>query len=121
MIVERLCVSEILQCMFRIGYLFLIPIKKLIAKHQLKTVTCLSMIRWLLRKGPTRSHSELGRETFLRQWYFSLSCGRVGNCRIFNKHELVILLIHCVMASPSKVKNILNPAKSGVYVYSHYR
>ena len=64
------------------------------------------MIRWLLWKGPTRSHSELGRETFLRQWYFSLSCGRVGNCRIFDKHDFVILLIHCVMASPSKVKHI---------------
>ena len=41
------------------------------------------MIWWLLRKGPTRSHSELGRETFLRQWYFGLSRGRVGNCQIF--------------------------------------
>ena len=41
------------------------------------------MVRWLLRKGTTRSHSELGRETLLRQWYFSLSCGRVGHCRTF--------------------------------------
>ena len=41
------------------------------------------MVRWLLRKGPTRSHSELGRETLPRQWYFSLSCGRVGHCRTF--------------------------------------
>ena len=49
------------------------------------------MIWWLLRKGPTRSHSELGRETFLRQWYFGLSRGRVGNCQIFfNPYTLLI-------------------------------
>ena len=41
------------------------------------------MIWWLLPKGTTRSLSELGRETFARQWYSSLSCGRVGHCQIF--------------------------------------
>ena len=38
---------------------------------------------WLLRRGTTRSHSELGRETCPRQWYFGLSRGRVGNCQFF--------------------------------------
>ena len=49
------------------------------------------MVRWLLREGPTRSHSELGRETLLRQWYFSLSCGRVGHCRTF--YTLYVMLL----------------------------
>lgn len=39
---------------------------------------------WLLRRGTTRSHSELGRETCPRQWYFGLSRGRVGNCQFFH-------------------------------------
>ena len=51
------------------------------------------MVRWLLRKGTTRSHSELGRETLLRQWYFSLSCGRVGHCRTFYTLVSLTLLI----------------------------
>ena len=33
---------------------------------------------WLLREAPTRTHSELGRETSQRRWYFVLRHGRVG-------------------------------------------
>ena len=42
-----------------------------------------SMTGWLLLFGTTRSLLELGRETKIRQWYFSLSCGRVGHCPVF--------------------------------------
>ena len=34
-----------------------------------------------MRKGHTRSHSELGSQAFLRQWYFVLRHGRVGHCQ----------------------------------------
>ena len=51
---------------------------------------------WLLRRGTTRSHSELGRETCPRQWYFGLSRGRVGNCQFFHNpiHSLSLLLFY---------------------------
>ena len=39
-----------------------------------------------MRKGNTRSHSELGSQAFLRRWYFVLRHGRVGHCQaIINK------------------------------------
>ena len=41
------------------------------------------MTRWLWRKCPTRSHSELGRESLQRRWYFVLRHGRVGRCLVF--------------------------------------
>ena len=34
-----------------------------------------------MRKCHTRSHSELGSQAFLRQWYFVLRHGRVGRCQ----------------------------------------
>ena len=34
-----------------------------------------------MRKGNTRSHSELGSQAFLRRWYFVLRHGRVGRCQ----------------------------------------
>ena len=34
-----------------------------------------------MRKGNTRSHSELGSQAFLRRWYFVLRHGRVGHCQ----------------------------------------
>lgn len=37
---------------------------------------------WLLRGGCTRSHSEHGRETPQRRWYFVLRRGRVGRCQV---------------------------------------
>ena len=43
----------------------------------------LTMNRWLLLLGTTRSLPELGRETNTRQWYFGLSRGRVGHCQLF--------------------------------------
>ena len=44
------------------------------------------MTRWLWRKCPTRSHSELGRESLQRRWYFVLRHGRVGRCLVFQLH-----------------------------------
>ena len=41
------------------------------------------MTRWLWRRCPTRFHSELGRETLQRRWYFVLRHGRVGRCLVF--------------------------------------
>ena len=37
---------------------------------------------WFWRSGCTRSHSEHGRETLQRRWYFDLSHGRVGRCQV---------------------------------------
>ena len=45
------------------------------------------MTRWLWRRCPTRFHSELGRETLQRRWYFVLRHGRVGRCLVFQLHE----------------------------------
>ena len=44
------------------------------------------MTRWLWRRCPTRSHSELGRESLQRRWYFVLRHGRVGRCLVFQLH-----------------------------------
>ena len=38
---------------------------------------------WLWRSGCTRSHSELGRETLQRRWYFVSRRGRVGRCQAY--------------------------------------
>ena len=37
---------------------------------------------WSWRGGCTRSHSEHGRETPQRRWYFVLRRGRVGRCQV---------------------------------------
>ena len=34
-----------------------------------------------MRRGNTRSHSELGSQAFQRRWYFVLRHGRVGLCQ----------------------------------------
>ena len=47
------------------------------------------MTRWLWRRCPTRSHSELGRESLQRRWYFVLRHGRVGRCLVFQPHVLI--------------------------------
>jgi hypothetical protein len=51
-------------------------------RHQLLEITCTLPTWWLWRSGCTRSHSELGRETLQRQWYFVLRRGRVGRCQV---------------------------------------
>ena len=43
------------------------------------------MCRRLLRRGHTRSHSELGSQALQRRWYFVLRHGRVGRRRHKNK------------------------------------
>ena len=37
--------------------------------------------------APPGSHSELGRESLQRRWYFVLRHGRVGRCLVFQLHE----------------------------------
>ena len=37
-----------------------------------------------MRKGNTRSHTELGSQAFKRRWYFVLRHGRVGRCQAIN-------------------------------------
>src|SRR5690606_30994375 len=54
--------------------------------------TCVLPTWWLLRGGCTRSHSEHGRETPLRQWYFVLRHGRVGRCQVCQTHVLQNIL-----------------------------
>ena len=48
----------------------------------LKTISCALPTWWLWRGGCTRSHSEHGRETPLRPWYFVSRRGRVGRCQV---------------------------------------
>lgn len=46
---------------------------------------------WLWRGGCTRSHSEHGRETPLRRWYFVLRRGRVGRCQVCQAQQIRLL------------------------------
>jgi hypothetical protein len=48
--------------------------------HSLKTIALPTW--WLWQGCCTRSHSELGREKPLRQWYSVLRRGRVGRCQV---------------------------------------
>ena len=46
-----------------------------------------------MRRGNTRSHSELGSQALQRQWYFVLRHGRVGHCQAIKfqmKNHIVI-------------------------------
>ncbi len=54
--------------------------------------SCVSPTWWLWRSGCTRSHSELGRETLQRQWYFVSRRGRVGRCQVCKAHKQSHLL-----------------------------
>lgn len=49
---------------------------------------CASLTWWSLRGGCTRSLSEHGRETPLRQWYFVLRRGRVGRCQVCKTQQI---------------------------------
>ena len=53
---------------------------------------CSSPTWWLWRSGCTRSHSELGRKTLQRQWYFVSRRGRVGRCQVCQVHKSKHLL-----------------------------
>ena len=63
---------------------------------------CAQMTRWLWRRCPTRSHSELGRESLQRRWYFVLRHGRVGRCLVFWAHcmRITALLNHFRLRLP---------------------
>ena len=45
-------------------------------------ICCALPTWWSWRGGCTRSHSEHGRETPQRRWYFVLRRGRVGRCQV---------------------------------------
>ena len=42
-----------------------------------------------MRRGHTRSHSELGSQALQRRWYFALRYGRVGRCQALNNTQTV--------------------------------
>ena len=54
--------------------------------------SCLLPTWWFWRGGCTRSHSEHGRETPQRRWYFVSRRGRVGRCQVCQMHECKNLL-----------------------------
>ena len=54
--------------------------------------SCASPTWWSWRGGCTRSHSELGRETPQRRWYFVSRRGRVGRCQVCKTHETSLLI-----------------------------
>ena len=47
---------------------------------------------WFWRGGCTRSHSEHGRETPQRRWYFVSRHGRVGRCQVCKTQNPIILI-----------------------------
>ena len=52
-------------------------------------LSCTLPTWWLWRGGCTRSHSEHGRETPQRRWYFVLRHGRVGRCQVCKVHDKI--------------------------------
>lgn len=52
------------------------------SKIALPAKSCALPTWWFWRGGCTRSHSEHGRETPQRRWYFVLRRGRVGRCQV---------------------------------------
>lgn len=64
-------------------------------QNQLLFHRCSLLTWWLQRSGCTRSHSELGRETLQRQWYFVSRRGRVGRCQVCQaQHEIKTQQFH---------------------------
>ena len=53
------------------------------------SICCASLTWWLWRGGCTRSHSEHGRETPQRLWYFVLRRGRVGRCQVCQAQQQI--------------------------------
>ena len=62
--------------------------------------SCASLTWWSWRGGCTRSHSEHGRETPQRLWYFVLRRGRVGRCQVCKTQ--LIFSSHSTAQSRSK-------------------
>ena len=61
---------------------------------QLMCKCCALPTWWSWRGGCTRSHSEHGRETPQRRWYFVLRRGRVGRCQVCKTQHIDHLLIY---------------------------
>ena len=70
-------------------------------------ICCVLPTWWLSRGGCTRSHSEHGRETPQRQWYFVSRRGRVGRCQVC-KTQLQIFSFTKTGSSPIK-RPLLRP------------
>ena len=60
--------------------------------------SCLLPTWWFWRGGCTRSHSEHGRETPQRRWYFVSRRGRVGRCQVCQMHECFLNLLFAIPA-----------------------
>ena len=60
--------------------------------------SCLLPTWWFWRGGCTRSHSEHGRETPQRRWYFVSRRGRVGRCQVCKTHECFSNLLFAIPA-----------------------
>ena len=56
-------------------------------------ICCALPTWWSWRGGCTRSHSEHGRETPQRRWYFVLRRGRVGRCQVCKAQHISSLYI----------------------------
>ena len=72
-----------------ISSILITPTKKLIILSLKDNLAIYKKLYWiytlwawrLLRRGNTRSHSELGSQALQRRWYFVLRHGRVGRCQ----------------------------------------
>jgi hypothetical protein len=63
---------------------------------QISSARRFSMAWWYWRNACTRSHPELGRETFQRRWYCVSRRGRVGHRQAFQRRhaEFIETLLH---------------------------
>lgn len=68
---------------------------------------------WFWRGGCTRSHSEHGRETPQRRWYFVLRRGRVGRCQVCKTQDKqtdhLLLCIRPIHRPPTSGLSIARP------------
>ena len=65
---------------------------------------------WFWRGGCTRSHSEHGRETPQRRWYFVSRRGRVGRCQVCKTQEKQKHLLKHAAAKSQKTPQATNNA-----------
>ena len=65
------------------------PHQLLIRFASARRKSCALPTWWFWRGGCTRSHSEHGRETPQRRWYFVLRRGRVGRCQVCKAQDKI--------------------------------
>ncbi len=74
-----------------------------------------------MRKGNTRSHSELGSQAFLRRWYFVLRHGRVGRCQALTQmRNLIIVTGGAGFVGSNLIELLLNKTNYNIISLDNY-